>query len=62
MCDKIVACRRELGNIGDKKYCCKTISKPNSLDWCDSCLKRLPVWPIGELDTGLTQDQKDNLG
>lgn len=47
--EKFVLCRRDLSEIGEpKKYCAKPINaqtKPNRLDWCDDCLKRLPIWP-----------------
>lgn len=48
MGNKIVACRRDFGAIGTIEYCSKTIKTSNGLNWCDDCLKRLPIWPSGE--------------
>lgn len=45
MKDKIILCRRDFGAIGEPEYCAKDIKTNNGLNWCDNCLKRLPIWP-----------------
>jgi hypothetical protein len=43
-------CRREVSvsrpdNTWILKPCYEPIQKANSLDWCEGCRKRLPLWP-----------------
>ena len=45
--DHYVLCRRDIGPIGEKRYCAKPIKKKNNMDWCETCLSRLPFWPKG---------------
>lgn len=45
MSDKIVICRRDIGEIGERVYCAKPITTPNGLNWCLECSRRLPIWP-----------------
>ena len=47
---KYVLCRRDIGPIGVKEYCAKDITFHNGLDWCADCLKRMPIWPTGDID------------
>lgn len=43
---EFVLCRRDIGEIGEKKYCAKPIKTKHRLNWCDDCLARLPYWPV----------------
>lgn len=58
---KFVTCRRDFGAIGEHNYCAKSIKKANGLDWCDECLKRIPIWPSGEVAEVLIQLKHDEL-
>lgn len=41
-----VLCRRDRAEIGQPKLlCCKPITRRNTLDWCEQCRARLPLWP-----------------
>ena len=46
---RFVLCRRDVGPIGERDYCSKPINRAHALDWCDSCLSRLPLWPSEEV-------------
>jgi hypothetical protein len=50
---EFVLCRRDSSETGaEPKFCARPISKPNDLNWCAECRKRLPLWP-----DNLTHDQ-----
>ena len=42
---RYVLCRRDVGEIGERKYCSKPIKRRNPLNWCEGCASRLPIWP-----------------
>lgn len=56
MGDKIILCRRDFGAIGTVDYHSKPIKTPNGLNWCDDCLKRLPLWPSNEITQEVQND------
>ena len=42
-------CRRVVSDLGAPPvYCMGDRRKPSPLEWCDSCLARLPFWPGNE--------------
>jgi hypothetical protein len=46
MAERFVLCRRDVGPIGELRYCGKSIGKRNRLNWCEECRARLPYWPV----------------
>ena len=43
---RYVLCRRDIGPIGKREYCAKSIKTPNKLNYCPACLARGPIWPM----------------
>lgn len=49
-------CRREVEGQGElKKFCNKTITQKNPLNWCASCRVRLPLWPANEVQVAVVE-------
>jgi hypothetical protein len=46
--ERFVLCRRDVVEIGERRFCGKPIKTRHRLNWCDDCLARLPLWPGGD--------------
>jgi hypothetical protein len=44
--ERFALCRHDVADLGQpRNYCAKPIKRPNDMNWCEECLKRLPFWP-----------------
>jgi hypothetical protein len=57
--DVYILCRRDIGTIGVRDYCARPLSKVNPLNWCDDCLKRLPIWASDYIADDVDLDLED---